>query len=734
MNLQEQILGAFQVEHKEQIEGIRSILSSLRDDAAAPRDPRWDEAFRIAHTLKGGARVCALHGVEAIGHQMESLFASVREGRLAFGKPVGDAILQALDAIEDWMAALARNAAPPSSAQTLETIEQLLKQASVPGPAPAAATGHGSEPQDSREAPPLGESETVRVEIRRLDAVLSATDALLGTGADQERVADELVRMTGLVRALERECDGIRVQATKALRRIAPDPELRDVAQRLDALLQDARGLARQQRTVRGLQQRSAWNLCVARESLRRTAQQARMGAAGGLLTQLRSLARALAKDEGKEVHLEISGLDVQADRVVLQSLKDPLMHAVRNAVVHGIEPPDERVAKGKPATGRIDVTLRAHGVRLHARVQDDGRGIDHEALARAATRAGLCEEPDLDSDAGRESLRRCLFHAGLSTCETVTELAGRGMGLSVVQETLTRLHGSVSIKPAPEHGTILDIQAPLFISAERLLLVSAAGQTFALPLHAIERLLRIPPDSVQLVDGEEMTLFSGRPLRLARLAGTLGASLPASTGCKLSVAVVRATFGLIGLVVDAFLSEHEAVIRDVSGAAGATPQFTGAVVLDDGAPALLLDVERLGSLTPVSSHMPQAPQRPARTPTVLVVDDSFTTRTLEKSILEANGYCVLIAVDGVEALSTLRSSTVDVVVADVQMPRMDGLTLLRQIREDARMESLPVILVTSLDQPEDRRRGLDYGANAYVIKRAFDHEQLLGAIRRFLP
>ena len=748
MDLQQEIVNAFQVEHKEQVEGIRSILASLEQQVPAPRDPRWDEAFRMAHTLKGGARVCSLHGVEALGHRMESLFACVREGSLGFDAKVADTIYHALDAIEDWMTTFTAGQTPASPAETLDSIEQLLRQAKAAAdipiqnelPAPPASAAVEAPAERAGAPSPPTELESLRVQTQHLDAVLRSSEALFAVNADHDHLSHEMARLMGRIHDLQRECEAMRSASGAALRRLNAIPEFADVARNVDTIAQRMRQIVRQGRTVRTAQQRGAWMTRTASDDLRRAVRQTRMIAAENVLQGLRAVVRNLARDEGKEIEFRTVGLNVHADRMVLQAIKDPLLHVMRNAVVHGIESPEDRQAAGKSRTGQIQLTLTTRGNRLCVLVEDDGRGIDLDRVAREAVKRGFMQGTALEAEPNREQLWRVLFKPGFSTATTITELAGRGMGLSVVNETIARLGGSVRLGPRAGGGAVLEMVVPLIVSAERLLMVACAGQTYAIPVHAVERLLRLKDAAVQTIDGRNIVITDDAPFSLVRLSTVLGcedADAPVD-GDELSIVAIRSSMCRIGLVVDAFLGEREALIKSLDGAAAEVGRFSGAILLDDSQVVLVIDPMVLADSAAVSAPLTRnTGARPKeqiiKTPTILVVDDSFTTRTLEKSILETNGYDVRVAVDGVEALTVLRSEPIDIVIADVQMPRMDGLSLLKNIRDDAKFRDLPLILVTSLDEESDRQRGLDLGANAYIVKRKFDHQELLGTIQHFL-
>jgi two-component system chemotaxis sensor kinase CheA len=450
-------------------------------------------------------------------------------------------------------------------------------------------------------------------------------------------------------------------------------------------------------------------------------------------------MVRDLARDEGKQVELEMIGLDVLADRMVLQILKDPLMHILRNAVTHGIERPEQRVAGGKGQAGRIALRLDALGNRLRILVEDDGGGIDTAEVVELAVRRGLITAAEA-AERSADELVRLVFHPGFSTSKTVSELSGRGIGLSVAYEAVTRLQGEVHIRPGPGIGAAIEISVPLSISTHRLLLVACGTQEFAIPLHAVQRLLRIKATEIETVEGKPVVHLERdlAPLvSLARLLGTPDADSPLESD-HLHIVVLHAGSRRLAVVVDACLGEHDCLIRELHGPAGAISRFAGGILLEDGRVALVVHPAELIADFKPSQRIPAAAvsrQAERRRPIVLVVDDSFTTRTLEKTLLESHGYEVRIAVDGAEALAQLKADQhgIDLVISDVQMPCLDGFGLLTEIKRDPRLSALPVILVTSLDRQEDQERGLSLGADAYIVKRKFDHEDLLNTIRQIL-
>jgi two-component system chemotaxis sensor kinase CheA len=449
-------------------------------------------------------------------------------------------------------------------------------------------------------------------------------------------------------------------------------------------------------------------------------------------------MVRDLARDQGKQIEFRVSGLHVLADRMVLQRLKDPLMHVLRNSVTHGIELPEERGRRGKPATGVVALAIEAVGNRLTIEIEDDGCGVDLHQVAQVAAGRGILPEPDAGSRPADE-LIRLLFQPGFTTSRTVTELSGRGMGLSAVYEAVTRLQGNVELRPRTDAGLCVVITVPLAICAHRLLLVHCRAQTLAIPFSGIETLYQFKAQDVETVEGVPMIDINGQLTPLATLASLLDTTDASMTveGDTLPLVVLRSGPKRIAIAVEALVAERCAPIKELGAPANALSVFMGGIVLEDGCVSPVLNpaelISRFRPMKKMPSFSPVAPTDEDRRPTILVVDDSFTTRTLETSILETNGYQVRVAVDGIEALECLRSDKIDLVISDIQMPRLDGFGLLEAIKRDQRLARIPVIVVSSIDGALDQERGLNLGADAYIVKRRFDHQELLKVVQQIL-
>ena len=864
------VLAAFQAEHKEQLEGIRLVLTELETCKTLHRAERIDEAFRLAHSLKGGARVCDLRPAEMLAHSLENVFEQVKLGSLYLDHDVFKTINVLVDAIEDWMAALDRAEIPADSREALiaanrlinvdiqdpdspspnaddvarrlidtflkecpqyqmglrqfvavlesedrevssdeveeayrlahdlrgsanaadissiekegKLLESLLgdavEQSTIPDAVACAqlkqyldkieraiglfAAGNDftisravrtrdidttiDEAADSVEPLPfepgsssskLRSTETVRISTKSLDKLLHSSRQLVGESGCQERMSRELEELRQQVAQMEREHESIRRVAASSLQRMTNIPGFNQLGNYFETVNRGVGLLARRTRRLCAVQKRNSWQLQSRGRQIQQDVREARMVPAEAVFQGLRKLVRDLARELGKQVEFRVSGFDVRADRMVFQTLKDPLIHMLRNCVVHGIEAPGRRTELGKDVTCTINLSIQTIGNRLTIEVEDDGSGIDRDLVSRRAISRGLISETDL-AQYSIEQIENVIFQPGFSTSDHVTELAGRGMGLSVVQDAVTRLQGEVQVCRKPTAGTKFRIIVPLSVSTHRLLLVSAEDATYAIPVHGVERLLSVKVSDLESIEGKHAVLFQGCHVPLVSLTSTLGLQQNGVkiNGNSLKIAILKSGARRVALSVDAFLAEKDLLIQELDAFA-VTKAYLGAILLEDDNVALVLNpMELMERARPTAGQIiVEKTALPAekRMPRVLVVDDSFTTRTLEKSILEANGYRVGIAVDGVEGLNRLKSEHYDLVISDVEMPRMDGFTLLAEIKKDHRLASIPVIMVTSKSRAEDREKGLDLGAEAYIVKQKFDHQSLLNTIRQIV-
>jgi two-component system, chemotaxis family, sensor kinase CheA len=729
-DIRKQLLAAFEAEHREHLQAIRTAL-----DHAGGGEIDLTDVFRRAHSLKGAARAVDLPAVEEVAHQLEALFSQVLDGQQALDDPAIATVRQNLDLIEDLVADVLK----PSGPQTpsAPASKPVVLEPEPDGPKTDASAGTGS---------------YLRVAVEQMEELSNSMHQLLAELQADEGIDETLRQIELEIRGLRRGWDQLHAQvnalghAAQAQQgRNGPSiaPRLRDFDQGLKALFRRLSALSRDRR-------QSSWSIEQAARQVRDSIDRVSLVSAETVFGGFGHMVREIARKAGRDVHVRSIGLDIQVDRQVLQALKDPVMHLLRNAVSHGAEPPEERVAKGKPERAEVSLELASRGGRLAISIRDDGRGPNLARIEQVAVERGLLQP----RDAGHlppmmDQLLSLVFTPGFSTAGEVDRLSGRGMGLSVVAEAVRKLQGSVLLRPRYPHGTEVLLNVPFTAARQPLLLLEAEERTFGLPSHAVERLLRLPASTLESVEGRPTARIEigGEDVivpvvALATLTGSPNAPLPTEAG-HVKAVLVRHGSRTCALAVNAFHDVRTMLVSDVQ-AIGLNELVSGTVLLENELPALVLSPDKLiehwvkneGKLAAGGLGLTRwAPEEGRRARTILVVDDSITTRTLEKSILEAQGYAVLLSVDGIDALHVLRSgeAIVDLVIADVEMPRMDGFGLLQAIKNDQRLSTLPVILMTSRADPEDVRKGLDLGASAYITKQKFDQRELLATIGQVL-
>lgn len=514
---------------------------------------------------------------------------------------------------------------------------------------------------------------------------------------------------------------------------------LRDVANRL-------RGL---QRRYDADQRRLTQVMAALQDDVRRM----RMLPISTVFGTFPRMVRDLAHDLGKEARLVIQGGETEVDRSVLEQIKDPLTHLLRNSLDHGIELPQARTAAGKPVAGTITLAASQHGDSIIIEVADDGQGIDVARVRESAVRKRIVSAEEVQAMSDQEALW-LIFRSGVSTSATVSGVSGRGVGMDVVRDKVERLHGLIDVHSMAGAGVRFTLTLPLTVATTLCLLVQAADQTFAVPIANVIRIVRLGADAIGYAEGRAVIRPEGRPILLLDLAQVLGLTSnrpPPRPGRNGSGATPEAGTAIIlgsaekrlAFRVDAVTNAQEVVVKALPKPFLRVRYLAGASILGTGEVVLVLNAADLLRTTMSAGMTPTQPApdvvETTRPRTIMVVDDSITTRTLEKNILEAAGYDVRAYADGLEAWNALQAEgcapdgLYDLVVTDVSMPRLNGFDLTRRVREDPRLKRLPVVLVTSLDSREDRERGVQAGADAYITKGAFDQDNLLDTIRRLI-
>ncbi|WP_332815753.1 hybrid sensor histidine kinase/response regulator [Ramlibacter sp.] len=696
----------FQAEAVEHVRRMEVCLAQLEQAGGGNEAGQPLEAlFRSAHSLKGAARAVGEHLVESVCHAAENLLAGVQRGRLAWS-------MELADALQDTVAALARvlveRTGPPGAmAELLPRLERLEQD----GPLPAPATAAPETPASTPAPPPPAATEaphfepTVRIGVERLARLLYQVEELAAAKAG---AAQQLAQLEAALASSDRFRS----------RWGASHPE---AVQDWDQHQSQLRALQAQAR-----QEQRQWAGTV--DALLANVKATLLLPIGSMHPFLVATVRELARSQGKEVELRMSGQAVEIDRRLLEELRGPLVHLLRNAIDHGIEPPAQRLAGGKSARGLVELRVLARsGGRVELTVADDGAGIDATRLAQAAKDLDLPLPEEQDPDA----LLTLVFNSGISTSDQLTRVSGRGLGLSIVRETIERLGGTVSIRSQAGQGTSFVIVLMPSLATYRAVEVEVAGRSLLVPTQRIERCLRLAPDAPRRLGARQVLPLGDADLPLVSLAALLGLPAAADPPERLACLVLVAGHQRLAVTMDAIGGEQEVLGKPIDAAAGRTPMVIGAAVVRPGCLAPILNVPELVrmALTGTASAEPARIQARRQGRSVLLAEDSITSRTLLKNILELAGHSVEVAVDGAQALEKLRAGRFDVVVSDIEMPRLDGIGLTRAIRRDPAFAHLPVVLVTSLGSPADRERGADAGANAYIVKRGFDQGNLLQAI-----
>lgn len=690
--------------------------TSSADVAAAAAEVR-----RAVHTLKGAARAVGFSDLEKECHRLENRIEALRARGEVPARDVVASAREALTALHRFADVVRGSGVGPAAATAPAAP-------SVAGSAPAAVAEHAVDLLEAEDeaahaavigggaAPALTGHETVRVDARALAGILDASENLvLEMSRGVERGTQRTIEST--TSELLRELDHVRRLAA-AFEATSRSHAAGDLRRRLDRAFGNARTLAAAGESL-AASEAVAWSGASSRaKSVAASARGLRQERFEGIAASARQAARDAASDADLEVEVVSGGDDVRFDRRLREPLREILLHLVRNAVAHAFEPSAERTASGKPAAGRLVIRAEEGDGELRMIVRDDGRGIDLAAIAERARVLGI-EGAPID----------VLFAPGFTTKSDADELAGRGVGLDVVRQRVADLHGRITVDTTRGRGTTFHIAVAPDLSLTRALVARAGAFTVAIRLSAIDRIVRTPKSEVRVASGRSHVLHEGMLVPLASVSSELGAGaggLP--PGDAVTSVVTAAGERRVALIVDELLDEREIAVRPLQGRFRSVPFVSGTTILGDGRLGWVLDARSLA----VSARgvAPTEEGEAVRVRRVLVVDDSATTRELERALLRAAGFDVEAVADGEQAWSALSGdATFDVVLTDVEMPRLDGFSLLGRIRATPRLANLPVVLVTALEEPADKQRALDMGASAYIVKSAFDEDRLLDVI-----
>ncbi len=723
----------------------------LRLEKTPADQPLLEEVFRESHSLKGAARMLGLARIETAAHGLETILNTARKGEA----PLTPDAIERMTAVLGELRKLVQEALGGGSPVNAEPA--MVGRVSQPGrnptsnvpaygnvglrdeaanptyvppqsdiPQPAIPTLQSNVPQSEFRIPNSTEPfriDTVRVETRKLDDLLTLVGELsVIEGRAQHRLSlmDALLEQWAAMEHSHKKgiADyGLRIEELG-----------KGIRQARDAFYEDG---ARLETTVNTLEEQ---------------VHAARLLPLSTVFALFPRMVRDLAKAQSKEVELIIEGGEIGVDKRILEEMKDPLMHLLRNAIDHGIELPDGRERQGKPRGGVVRLRAVRENSTVLLEVRDDGHGLNLEAIRQTALKRGLHDEAALAAMTPAQ-LQQLIFLPGFSTSSFVTELSGRGVGLDVVRVNVERLKGDIRMESTPQQGTVMQVRLPLSMATTRLLLAGVGDRLFGLPIEFVHTSRRIREEDIFTLEGRPAIELDGQPVIAPRLADLL--ALPTGNqGSETVCIVLQVGDERLGLRVDELLDEEEVVAKPLGAPLVRVRNVSGLTILGSGEicavlnPADLVRTAHKGVRNADFGLQNEAPiphsnGLPIRNPQsaicILLVEDSALVRAMEKRILEDAGYEVVAAVDGVDGLSALGRRSFAAVVSDIVMPNMDGLTLTTRIRQEPRYKELPVILVTTLSSDEDKRRGLEAGASAYIPKPSFDQRVLLETLKRLI-
>lgn len=763
MNKQEddflkRLRATFKVEAEEHLQAMSSGLLELEKKPPGEKQAEDIEViFRHAHSLKGAARAVNLTEVESICQSLESVLAAWKRESIKPAPEHYDTLHRALDLIGTVTSAASGKQAPVDATRLLAVTRELddLGRGGPPGAAPAresrgkrvekphvsgktdgwpemAALAAGDVPF---EKPAL--AQTVRMSTAKLDKLLLEAEEMLAVKLTTAQRAADLRNLQGVFERWKKEWAGIQPQV-RGLRNV---PGMAEMLEFLDWNCGHLKALEGKLQAIGKAAAQDQHAIGRRVEDLLADSKQLLMLPFSTLLDLFPKLVREISREQGKEVDLVIRGSEVEMDKRLLEEMKDPLIHLVRNCLDHGIEKPELRARQKKTPRATITMAVaRVNGSKVEILIADDGAGIDLAKVKESAVKHGVISAAAAEKLDEREALA-LIFQSDVSTSPIITEISGRGLGLVIVRDKTEKLGGRVSVESNPHAGATFRIVLPVTLATFRGILVRAADRTFVIPLANVERVARIEPAGIKTVENRETIVLNGRAVSLARLEGVL--ELPrvprkAHPSDLLPVVVVGAGGERIAFAVDEVLHEEEVLVKSLAKPLSRVRNISGATILGSGKVVPILNVTDLMKSARKTSLAPPAAgpgvaeaKTEGKRKRILVAEDSITSRMLLKHILESAGHEVTTTVDGVEALAELRTNDFDLVVSDIEMPRMNGFDLITHIRGDRKLANKPVVLVTALASREDRERGIDVGASAYIVKSSFDQSNLLDAIRR---
>lgn len=765
----EDMLDLFRTEVEMQASVLEEGLIEIEADPHSSE--KITPLMRAAHSIKGAARIVGLDDAVRLAHAMEDLLCAAMDKKVVLGAPSIDALLQGGDLFKRVAEVAASDMAGwlRENNEELSDLETRLSRLVTPDSESArhciSEAFKDEEPRELASTPPVdfevespayetsaqSEDQPAASEIPARNAKPTALPSTTSPGTVPVS-AENLGRLMGL----SGEC---LVESRRLLSRVKDLYELKSLLSRMPSVLEELRTATMQPNSAnpREIIARALKLSGKCRETIVRQIESFETytlhwenlsnrlynEAIGTKMRPFRDgvqgfprMVRDMARNLGKKINLRITGETTKVDRDILVKLEAPLTHLLRNACDHGIELPEERLAAGKHREGTIDLGASHRAGMLTVTVNDDGRGIDIEKIrGKVVERAMVPAE--IAGNLTQSELMDFLFLPGFSTAGSVTEVSGRGVGLDVVMSMVQEVRGTVSARSVLGQGTFFSLELPVTLSTIRVLLAEISGEAYAFPLTRLDSVLMVPRDRIEIIEGRQYYSHDGRNIGLVSACQPLGLKLVSMEVEQLPVMVVSDKLNRYGVVVERLLGEVELVVQPLDPRLGKVPNISAASVAEDGSPVLIIDIDDLVRSVDntLSGGRVARIERPdvlagrAGPKRILVVDDSITVREVERRLLENHGYEVEVAVDGMDGWNAVRTGKYDLVISDVDMPRKDGIEMVKNIRQDPATRHLPVVILSYKDREEDRIRGMEAGADYYLTKSSFYDETFLKAV-----
>ncbi|MDF1654270.1 MAG: hybrid sensor histidine kinase/response regulator [Coxiellaceae bacterium] len=748
-----ELMKTFKGEFDEQIEELtESLLELEKPKKSTDRSELINKIFRIAHTIKGASRGVEINSIGDVSHHMEDIFSTIRQENKEISSDIIDVFFEAIDVMRSLLDGHINNKAPTvdhsdivkklvdlsssindcKSTKSNETATELDKDASA-----EESDAETLAQENSGEFDVKGDLSTdvIRVDVNKIDQVTVLSDELQGVKLELDDYYDEMQ----ILKAKLSHISDTWYSASYLSKRTGDKQGSDELAALFHSGFDGLQSATSMLKKMHGNVNNTARGLGLVSAALQDKVRALRLVPVATVLTPMLRSARDMARELNKNVELTLHGEDIRIDRSVLAQAKDPLMHLLRNAIDHGIDSAEMRKALGKPEAGNIEITVSSESDNIVIEMKDDGQGIDAKQIKTVALNKKLISEEEV-STYGEEEILGLIFRPGFSTKEIITSLSGRGVGLDVVMENIQALKGTVSIKTEINKGTTFTLTLPLTLVSDRGVIVQVNNQDFAIPTTSIGRILSVDETDVLEVEAGLVIMYENKPIPLRKLSDALEIQSPIGNKKQFPVVVLQKGWQLVALVVDAIHGEREIVIKHLSNPLISVRNISGATLTGRGEVIIVLNPLDLvdSSLALTNTKLVQKEKELESTDVlevarILVVDDSITTRTLETNILNIQGYEVDASMDGEDAWKNINEHEYDLIITDVEMPHMDGFELTSLIKGDDRYKDIPVIIVTSLESDDDKRKGIEVGADAYIVKNTFETKALLKTVEQLI-